>query len=410
MREGRESVKEAEAGEVPSPEALIASARAMIPTLKARADAQTAARRILPETIADMKAAGFFRVLQPRRWGGYEMSPRIFAEIQMALAEGDMSTAWVYGVVGVHAFQIALFDDRAARDVWGEDNSILIASTYMPTGRATPAEGGWRFSGKWKFSSGVEHCQWIFLGGLTPKDDAAGPGSKGGGGDYCTFLLPRKDFRIVDTWDVLGLKGTGSQDIEVTDVFVPDYRVHKTSDAYLGTSPGNAVNTGHLYRYPFVQVFFRAVTNGCIGALQGMLDSFRTYAAARITTTGQSTARDPDAQLIAADAAAAIDEMKSILHRHFATLDEQARKGERAPTALRLLYRHQSSSVADRCLELAARMFKSMGGSGLFATQPFGRIYADLIAARQHVSHQNQITGRGYGAVLLGLENQDLML
>ena len=107
---------------------------------------------------------------------------------------------------------------------------------------------------------------------------------------------------------------------------------------------------------------------------------------------------------------AAIDEMKTILHRNFATFDEYALKGEQAPTELRLLYRHQSSSVADRCLELAQRMFKSMGGSGLFATQPFGRIYADLIAARQHVSNQNQITGRGYGAVLLGLENQDLML
>jgi len=389
----------------PAPSELVARARALIPSLVARAQQADRDRCVPKDTIADMQAAGLFRVFQPKRWGGYEMDPATYFDIQLALGEGDMSTAWVYGVVGVHAFQIALFDDRAARDVWGEDNSVLIASTYMPTGRATPTEGGWRFSGKWKFSSGVEHCQWIFLGGLTVKDEATGKG-----GDYCTFLLPRKDFRIVDTWDVLGLKGTGSQDIEVSDVFVPDYRVHKTADAYLGTSPGNAVNTGHLYRYPFVQVFFRAVTNGCIGALQGMLDSFRTYAAARITTTGQSTARDPDAQLIAADTAAAIDEMKTILHRNFATFEDYALKGEQAPTELRLLYRHQSSSVADRCLELAARMFKSMGGSGLFATQPFGRIYADLIAARQHVSNQNQITGRGYGAVLLGLENQDLML
>jgi len=390
---------------IPRAEDLVAAARAMIPALAERAAGQTANRRILPQTIAEMTQAGFFRVLQPKRWGGYEMDPRAFAEIQMALAEGDMSVAWVYGVVGVHAFQIALFDDRAAQDVWGADDSTLIASTYMPTGRATPAEGGWRFSGKWKFSSGVEHCQWIFLGGLTPRDEAAGTG-----GDYCTFLLPRSDFEIVDSWDVLGLKGTGSQDIVVKDAFVPSYRVHKTADAYRGTSPGNAVNTGHLYRYPFVQVFFRAVTNGCIGALQALLDSFRAYGAARITTTGASTARDPDAQLVCAEAAAAIDEMKCILHRNYAVLDDYARRGEQPPVELRLLYRFQSSAVADRCLDIAARMFKCTGGSGLFATQPFGRIYADLIAARQHVSNQSQINGRGYGAVLLGLENQDLML
>jgi len=389
----------------PGADELIAAARAMIPTLAARAQRQADNRRLLPETVAEMKAAGLFRVLQPRRWGGYEMDPRVFAEIQIALAEGDMSAAWVYGVVGVHAFQIALFDDRAAQDVWGEDDSVLIASTYMPTGRATPVEGGYRFSGKWKFSSGVEHCQWIFLGGLTVKDEATGKG-----GDYCTFLLPRADFEIVDTWDVLGLKGTGSQDIVVRDVFIPDYRVHKTSDAYGGTSPGNAVNTGHLYRYPFVQVFFRAVTNSCIGGLQAMLNEFRAYGAARITTVGSSTANDPDAQLAAAETASAIDEMKYILHRNYADIDAHAKRGEAPSEEVRLLYRYQSSVVAERCLELAAKMFKCCGGSGLYNSLSFGRIYSDLIAARQHVSNQSQISGRGYGAVLLGLPNRDPMI
>ncbi len=382
----------------PSATELIDSARAMIPTLASRAQRQAENRRLLPETVAEMKAAGFFRVLQPRRWGGYEMDPRVFAEIQIALAEGDMSVGWVYGVVGVHAFQLALFDDRAATEVWGEDNSTLIASTYMPTGRATPTEGGYRFSGKWKFSSGVEYCEWVFLGGLTEK------------GDYCTFLLPKSDYTIVDTWDVMGLKGTGSQDIVVNDVFVPEHRVHNTSDAYGGTSPGNAVNTGHLYLYPFVQVFFRAVTNGCIGGLQAMLNDFRAYGAARITTVGTSTANDPDAQLACAEAASAIDEMKCILHRNFGEIDAYARKGELPTTEQRLLYRYQSSVVAERCLTIAAKMFKGAGGSGLYATQSFGRIYADLIAARQHVSNQSQVSGRGYGGVLMGLENRDPMI
>lgn len=389
----------------PTAAELVAAARAMIPTLRERAQKQSELRRILPETIAEMQAAGFFRVLQPKRWGGYEMDPRVFAEVQIALAEGDMSAAWVYGVVGVHAFQIGLFDDRAAHDVYGIDTSTLIASTYMPTGRATPVEGGWRFSGRWKFSSGVEHCQWIFLGGVTAKDEATGKG-----GDYCTFLLPRADYAIVDTWDVMGLKGTGSQDIIVDDVFVPDYRVHKTSDAYGGTSPGNAVNTGHLYRYPFVQVFFRAVTNSCIGGLQAMLNEFRAYGAARITTVGTSTANDPDAQLSCAEAASAIDEMKCILHRNYAEIDDYARRGENPPEEKRLLWRYQSSVVAERCLTLAGKMFKSAGGSGLYNSLSFGRIYSDMIAARQHVSNQSQVSGRGYGAVLLGLPNKDPMI
>jgi len=381
---------------------LIGRAKAMIPVLAARAAQQAGDRRIATETIEELREAGFFRILQPRRWGGYECDPGTFAEVQIALAQGDMSTAWVFGVVGVHAFQLALFDDRAAQDVWSEDDSTIVASTYMPTGRATPVEGGFRFSGRWKFSSGTEHCSWVLLGGLVgdPAD-----------GDYRTFLLPRSDYRIEDTWHVMGLKATGSQDIVVEDAFVPAYRVHDLRDAYVtGVSPGHAVNTAPLYRIPFVQVFSRVVTNGCIGALQAMLDAFIGYASKRIGTTGSPTARDPDAQRACAEAALAIDEMKLVLHRNFADLKGYAERGEMAPVALRLFYKYQCSMVAERCLDLAGKLFRSTGGHGLYDTMPLGRIYNDLIAARQHISNQSQVIGRNYGAVLLGLENPDIQV
>jgi 3-hydroxy-9,10-secoandrosta-1,3,5(10)-triene-9,17-dione monooxygenase len=381
---------------------LTGRARALVPALAERAAGQSAERRIASETIADLKEAGLFRVLQPARWGGYEADPTLFAEIQMTLAEGDLSSAWVYGVVGVHPFQLALFDDRAQRDVWGEDDSTLIASTYMPTGRATPVDGGFRFSGKWKFSSGSEHCGWILLGGMVgdPRE-----------GDYRTFLLPRGDYRIDDSWHVMGLKGTGSQDIIVDEVFVPDYRVHDLRDAYVhGTSPGHAVNSGALYRIPFVQVFSRVVSNGCIGGLQAMLDAFRAYASKRVGTTGMATAADPDAQRATAEAANAIDEMRLVLHRNFAELRRFAEKDEMPPVELRLFYKYQCSLVAERCVDLAGKLFRATGGHGLYDTLPMGRIYADLIAARQHISNQSQVTARNYGAVLLGLENPDVQV
>lgn len=382
----------------PLAQELVERARTLAPLLRERAAATTAARSIDADTIRLLREAGLFRVLQPERWGGFEMEPGVFADIQIALAAGDMSAAWVYGVLGVHPFQLALFDDRAAQDVWGRDSSVLIASTYMPTGRATAVDGGFRFSGKWKFSSGSEHCDWILLGGMVGDPQQ---------GDYRTFLLPRADYQIIDTWHVMGLKGTGSQDIEVRDVFVPDYRVHDLGAAYKGSSPGQAVNTGWLYRLSFPLVFGRAVSNGCIGALQAMLDAFREYGASRIGTTGAPTARDPDAQQACAEAAAAIDEMTATLHRNFGRMEYHARCNEETPLELRLQYKYQSAAVADRCLASAENLFKCVGGSGLFETHPFGRIYADLIAARQHVSNQSQISGRSWGAVLLGLDNPD---
>jgi 3-hydroxy-9,10-secoandrosta-1,3,5(10)-triene-9,17-dione monooxygenase len=104
---------------IPTHEELVARARAMIPALRSRAAQQDADRKLAPETIQDFKNAGFFRIYQPKRWGGYEMSPRVFSDVQMALAEGDMSAAWVFGIVSVHNYHMALFDDRAAQDVWG---------------------------------------------------------------------------------------------------------------------------------------------------------------------------------------------------------------------------------------------------------------------------------------------------
>ncbi len=217
----------------PSAQELVQRARELIPTLEVRWERASAERRVAAETVAQMQAAGLFRVLQPKRWGGYEMDPQVFYRIQMALAEGCMSTAWIYGVIAVHNWQLALYDERAQRDVWGEDSSTLISSSYMPRGRLQRVAGGFRLSGRWGFSSGVDHCQWAFLGALVP-------GEGGSAAEFRTFLVPRCDLKVIDCWDTIGLRGTGSHDIEVEQAFVPDYRTHKASDGAAGTSPGSA--------------------------------------------------------------------------------------------------------------------------------------------------------------------------
>ena len=146
---------------IPTHDELVALARAMIPALKARAKQTTANRDVPAETIAEMKAAGFFRILQPKRWGGYEMHPNTFFEVQKALAEGCMSTGWMYGVLGCHPYEMALFHDEAQREVWGSDNDMLVSSTYQPVGQVKTVEGGYRLSGHWGFSTGSVHCGWF---------------------------------------------------------------------------------------------------------------------------------------------------------------------------------------------------------------------------------------------------------
>ena len=390
------NLRENSAAAIPSPEALIARARAMIPVLAERAAAAERARRQPAETIADMQEAGLFRVLQPKRWGGYEMSPRTFFDIQIALAEADMSPAWIYGVVGLHPWLLALLDDKAARDIWGQDTSVLMCSSLAPGGTATPAADGYRLSGRWRFASGCEHCSWCVLGAELPP--------AGGTSERILLFLPQADYRIVDTWHVAGLRGTGSHDIVVEDVFVPGYRTQSMLDNFLCRGPGQASNDAPLYRIPFGQIFVRGVSTAAIGALQGMLNAVIANSRRRITLQGQNTAADSVTQHACAEAADLIDEATATLHRNFHNLEAYAERGETPPLTLRLQYKFQSAAVMERCSLLAARLFRLTGGSGLYDEHPFGRILADITAGRQHNANQYEVVARNWGAALLGLE------
>jgi 3-hydroxy-9,10-secoandrosta-1,3,5(10)-triene-9,17-dione monooxygenase len=387
----------------PEPTEIVARARAMIPALAQRSLEGRRQRRIPDETIADMQHAGFFRVLQSKRWGGYEMELNTFYEIQLALAEGDMSTAWIYGVSGVHPWFMALLDDRAAQEVWRSDTSALICSSLMPAGRATPAEGGYRLSGRWRYASCCEHCDWALLGAMVA------PGN-GGPPEGRIFLLPRKDYGTIDTWQVSGLQATGSWDVTVEDVFVPAHRSQSMFDNFRLKGPGQALNSSSLYRLPFGQIFVRGISTAALGALQGMLNAFLDYGKTRVTRAGGRSAENPFVQLLCAETAAAIDEMTNTLHRNFRNLHAYARRGEMPPLEERLRYKFQSTEVTERCTLLAARIFKATGAAGLAEGLPFGGILADLMAGRQHISNQYEYVGSSWGGVMFGLENRDLML
>ena len=373
----------------------------MITTLAQRSLGQKERRGILPETVAEMHAAGFFRVLQPKRWGGYEMDLGTFYDIETALGEGDMSTGWTYGVLGVVSWVLGVFDDRAAQEVWGRDTSVLICSSTMPAGKATAADGGFRLGGHWRYASGCEYCGWALLGGMVHSESAPP--------DWRFFLVPRPQYKTIDTWQVAGLQGTGSIDVILDDVFVPAYRTQRLQDNFLLKGAGQAVNTSSLYRLPFGQIFVRGVSTAGLGALQAMLKALLDYSRNRVTRAGGRATENRFVQLLCAETAAAIDEMRMTLHRNFRTLHDYARRGETPPLELRLQCKFQSSAVIERCTLLAARIFKATGAAGLSDELPFGRILADLMAARQHISNQYEYYGGNWGAVMLGLENKDFL-
>lgn len=388
---------------VPHPSELVARARAMTPVLAGRSLEQRKKRQVLPQTIAEMKEAGFFRVLQPRRWGGYEMDLHTFYEIQLALGAGDMSTAWLYGVLGVHPWFLAVLDDRAAHEVWGADNSTLMCSSLMPAGKATAIGGGYRLSGHWHYASGCAHCDWALLGALVAP-------ATGGAPEGRIFLVPRRDYRTVDTWQVSGLQATGSIDVIIDDVFVPAHRTQSMTDNFRLTGAGQVVNSSSLYRLPFGQIFVRGISTSGLGALQGMFDKFLEYGRTRVSRAGGRSAENPMVQLLCAETAGSLDEMKATLHRTFDLLHGYAERGEIPPLEERLKFKFQSTSVTERCIGYASRIFRATGAAGLLEEHPFGGILADLTAGRQHISNQFEYVGSNWGGVMFGLETKDFMV
>lgn len=381
----------------PTVDELVARAHALGPRLKARADEAEAARNLPAETIRDFQEAGFFRILQPKRWGGYEMHPSAFFEVQTALARYDMSSAWVYGVVGCHPYELALFHDEAQQEVWGEDDTVLVSSSYQPVGKVTHVEGGFRLSGRWGFSSGSMHCGWVLLGAIVP------PAVEGGAPDMRTFLVPRQDYRIEDTWHTFGLKATGSHDVIVDDVFVPDYRTHRAADGFMCANPGQAENDGPLYALPWAQIFVRSVSSAALGATRGAIDAFLAIARERVSTnTGKASKSDPLALVAAAKAYAQVDEMTATLHRNFDRLYDYACRGVPIPVEDRLLYRYQSSTVVRRCAALVDELVPLLGGRAIYLSSPIIRFWLDLNAGRAHVANDPNFSAPDLANHLMG--------
>lgn len=381
----------------PSPEELVARAEALVPYLREQSPIHRRERRITPETIARVRDAGLFRVIQPRRHGGYEMNPQVFGEILITLARGDASMGFVYGVIAVHGFHMGFYDDRAAQEVWSDNPDTLVGSPYIPAGRAVRVEGGYRLSGRWPFSSGCDNCEWNFLAGTIEGED----------GPLLTrmhaFLLPRADAAIVDTWQVMGLQGTGSKDIEVVDAFVPDHRVQRFPIFDAAAHPGTAVNTGPLFHVPFLPLFFRAVSSAALGGLEAMIEEFRAFTSGRRNVLSEQVARDPAVQTALGQARAGVDEMKATLRRDLADMYAIAEGRQAADPERITLFMLQSTNVPHRCEELARGLMRAAGANGIRTDRALAPIYSDILVIGQHSSNNPKMPAINLGKLLLGV-------
>ena len=233
-----------------------------------RAAANEAARGLLPETLQELHEAGLFRFLQPARVGGAELDYVSLVDIGSELARGDSSVAWVVTNLASHHWMLAMWPEEAQDLLWGADPDVLIASSFvLPAGKAERAAGGYRLSGRWPFSSGVDCSSWNMLAGMVRADDGGAP-------EHRIFLVSEADYRVLDTWHASGLAGTASHDVVVEEAFVPEPMSVAVAELKGGPTPGAAVNPSPLYQIPVFALFPHILTGPALGNAKAVLEGF----------------------------------------------------------------------------------------------------------------------------------------
>ena len=339
----------------------------------------------LPEaTVKQMKAAGSIRLLQPKKYGGLEVHPREFAETVMATAALDPAAGWINGVVGVHPYQLAYADPRVADEVWAHDVDTWVASPYAPQGVAMPVDGGYVFNGRWQFSSGTDACDWIILGAMLGDAD----GKPLMPPQMLHMILPRKDYEIVpDSWNVVGLRGTGSKDVIVKDAFVPSYRTMDAMKVMDGTAQREAGMTETLYLMPWSTMFPLGISSAVIGIAEGALAAHLDYQRERVNSSGVAIKDDPYVMYGIGEAAADINAARQELLANADRIYDMVDAGKEVSFEDRAAGRRTQVRAVWRAVAAVDEIFARSGGNAMRMDKPLQRYWRDVHTGQAHAIH-----------------------
>jgi 3-hydroxy-9,10-secoandrosta-1,3,5(10)-triene-9,17-dione monooxygenase len=376
----------------------------LLPTLRERAQETEDLRQIPDASIKSLQEAGFFRLLQPKQWGGLEADPVTFYTAVRNIASACGSTGWVAGIIGVHNWHLALFDQQAQEDVWGKDTDVRISSSYAPMGAGEAVEGGYKVNGAWAWSSGSEHATWVVVGGPVIKD--------GRPVDFGSFLIPREDYEIDDVWNVVGLKGTGSNTVVVKDVFVPRHRFLSFKAMSDLTAPGLQQNTAPVYKMPWGTIHPTTISTPIVGMAYGAYEAHVEHQGKRVRAAyaGEKAKDDPFAKIRIAQASSDIDAAWRQLSGNVADEYAYLLKGEDVPMELRLRARRDQVRATGRAIASIDLLFENSGATALQNGTPIQRFWRDAHAGRVHAANDPERAYVMFGGAEFGLPLADTMV
>ncbi|PYO00257.1 MAG: acyl-CoA dehydrogenase [Candidatus Rokuibacteriota bacterium] len=377
----------------------MARARALVPILRERADGAETGREMQKETLEDLHRTGLLRFHQPRRWGGMEIPFVALFDVPAEIGRGCASTAWNVANLGVHHWMLALYDERAQQEVWGQSPDALIASGIAyPQGRGRRVDGGFVVSGNWNFSSGVDASDWNMLAVMVRDGDRVV--------DHRMCLVPRSDYEIVDDWHVLGMRSTGSKSVKANEVFVPEHRALSMYLARGGSEfPGARVNPNPLYRVPLSALGSHCLSAAGVGNAQAALEMTIEAIKERSTNYTAMRMRNFQAvQLRVARAGAMVDAARLVIRADCLDAERIAKEG-RAPTMEeKLRFKRNVAYAMERCTEAVDTLHALAGANGIYDRYPIQRLFRDQHALAAHIGFSWDAQGAPWALVAMGGE------
>jgi 3-hydroxy-9,10-secoandrosta-1,3,5(10)-triene-9,17-dione monooxygenase len=373
-------------------EELIERTERLLPGFAERALETERARRIPDESLREIEAAGLNRILHPTRHGGFGLDYDAFFEVAWRISSACGSTGWVFNVSSVHNWQVGLAPEKAQEDFFA-GGDVWSASAFNPSGaKLEPVDGGWMLAGRWNFSSGCLHADWLLLAAFVPESPAP-----------VLLLVPRTEVRIEDTWYVSGLRGTGSNDVVIDEpVFVPSHRWVPM----LGLYPdGVAAHGRGSYGVPIPSLIPWTLVSPLIGMAQGALDTYERKTRTRLSAMRhEEVSKTAGPQMRIAQASAAIEAAKALARQDIRELIERGGRLDTFTEEDRVRFRRDHAYAANLAYDATMALARASGASSILDTHPMQRFMRDAHAAAMHLVAAWDEQAESYGRVRMGLE------
>ena len=377
---------------VPTGVEMIARAEALLPALRERSADAEKNRRLPDETVREFRAAGLPKILQPRRFGGYELTPDTAIEVIRTIATACGSSGWVTNLFVIHNWQVSLFPIQAQEEYWaGSDDRLCSTVSFATKSQMEEVEGGARLTGRWKFSSGCDFADWFII--MKPSPTC-----------FDWMLVPRSDVCIEDDWFVSGLSGTGSKDLILDNVFVPAHRRVPAMGLAMGTTPGGKALGIPMAQLPFAWAAVWGIPAALVGMTAGMAEAVRsTLVGKKALFTGEMQVERVANQIKLTEALSDIHAADLIMRHRMAELNKWAEAGA-APAPIDAFASHRDAAYVARLMGKAASNLSLMAGAtSVYLANPIQRFKRDIDVGVTHVSLVWEEAAENYGRAHWGL-------